>query len=169
MNRFALVALLTLIFNPAFAQTASNGLSVTDAWSRATNTMHGNAVVYLTITDTGAPDTLTAASTPVATKAQLHENKHDNGVMEMRPVASLPVDKDHPITLAPGGYHMMLEGVQQELKVGDTFPLTLIFAHAGAVTTTVKVQKAGSSKAESTMPGMDMDGMSGMDMSGMGH
>jgi copper(I)-binding protein len=50
------------------------------------------------------------------------------------------------------------------LKAGDTFPLTLVFAHAGPVSTTVKVGQAGAKGAD--MPGMMMNGM---DMGSMNH
>ena len=54
------------------------------------------------------------------------------------------------MTLAPGGYHIMLSGLKQSLKQGDSFPITLSFAKAGQVTATATVTKAGA-----TMSGMD--------------
>jgi len=42
----------------------------------------------------------------------------------MRPVAALPVQPGNPVTLAPGGYHIMLMGLKQQLKQGDSFPVT---------------------------------------------
>ena len=101
-------------------------------------------VVYLTITDTGAPDRLTGASSPVAAKATLHESTDDHGVMKMRPVAALPVQPGKPVKLAPGGYHIMLEGLKQPLQPGETFPVTLTFANAGTITATATVQKGGA-------------------------
>ncbi len=155
-----LALLGTLIALPAFAQTAPT-VQLDHAWARATASAGQAGAAYLTITTT-APDQLTAASTPVAQTAQLHQSRMNNGMMEMRPVPSLAVTPGHPVTLAPGGYHMMLTGLKQPLKAGDRFPLTLTFAHAGAVTTDVTVERAGASHA----PAMDdMKGMSGMDMS----
>jgi copper(I)-binding protein len=87
----------------------------------------------------------------------------------MRPVASLPVGPGHDVTLAPGGSHVMLMGLKQPLKPGDHFPLTLTFAHAGAVTTEVTVGRAGASgPGTAKSDGADMGGMDmrGMDMSG---
>ncbi len=65
----------------------------------------------------------------------------------MRPVEAIPVAAGGTVTLAPGGLHMMLIGLRQALKPGDSFPLTLRFEKAGPVETTVKVGNAG---------GMDM-------------
>ncbi len=165
MNRLIISGLLAFaLLGNASAQASQNDLAISNAWSRATPSATANAAVYFTVTDKGDPDTLTGASTPVAATARLHESKSVDGVMQMRPVDSLAVDKDHPITLAPGGYHLMLTGMKQQLKAGDTFPLTLTFAHAGPISTTVKVGKAGAKNGD--MPGMQMNGM---DMGGMGH
>ena len=118
-------------------------------------------VVYLTITDTGAPDRLTGASSPVAASADLHELFTDHGIAKMRTIAALPVDTGKPVTLAPNGYHIMLTGLKQPLNQDDRFSVTLIFEKAGPVTATVIVQKAGAG-----MP-MGHDAMGGMNMQGM--
>ena len=77
-------------------------------------------------------------------------------------VESLPIEPGKPVTLAPGGYHIMLMDLQQPLKEGDKFPVTLSFAKAGQVTATATVEKAGAA----AMPGMDHGGMGGMPMQG---
>ncbi len=145
---------------PALAMAQQNAIHVDNAWSRAA--MQGRTgVVYLAITDTGAPDRLTAATSPVASSAQLHESFTENGVAKMREVPALPVESGKPVTLAPNGYHIMLMGLKQSLKPGDTFPITLSFDKAGQVTATVTVQQAGAG-----MP-MNHDAMGGMTMPGM--
>ncbi len=122
------------------ARAEQAGIHIDHAWSRAA--MAGReGVVYLTITDTGAPDTLTGVTTPVAAEAALHRSVDDHGVMKMRPVGALPIEPGKPVTLAPGGYHIMLMGLKQALKQGDSFPVTLSFAKAGQVTTNAIVGK----------------------------
>ena len=162
MRRLLLASALLCVSSLAWVLPAAadqNGIAVTDAWSRAA--MAGRTgVVYLTITDAGAPDRLTGVSSPVAATAALHETIDDHGVMKMRPVAGLPVQQGEPVKLGPGGYHIMLEGLKQPLEPGQTFPVTLTFANAGAVTVTATVQKAGAGMA------MDHGSMGGMDMSG---
>lgn len=137
----ATIPLLAILASPAFADPAD--IAVSDAWSRATPPGAKTGVVYLTVTDTGAADSLTAVETPVAETAMLHESKTVNGVSQMRPVEAAPVSVDAPLKLAPGGYHIMLEGLKQPLKAGESFPVTLTFAQAGAVTATVEVRSLG--------------------------
>jgi periplasmic copper chaperone A len=151
--RSLFVAVLLAMPLAAFADEA--GIHVDHVWSRAAMAGHEGAV-YLTITDTAGQDTLTDVTTPVATKADLHETINDHGVMKMRPVASLMVEPGKSVTLAPGGYHIMLTGLKQDLQQGDSFPVTLSFAKAGPVTATATVEKAGA-----TVPTMDHGNVSG--------
>ena len=158
----ALPALALLL--PAVAR--ADGVAVEHAWSRPA--LAGRVgVVYFTLTDTGAPDQLTGASSPVAKQAELHETIDTNGIMKMRPVQELTVAPDKPLLFAPGGYHVMLMGLTQTLKLGQTFPLTLTFAHAGPVTVDVHVE-SGPHGSSATGPGMGaMPGM--VNMPGMAH
>jgi copper(I)-binding protein len=137
--------------SPAPAQ--ADGISVTEAWARATAATGNTGAVYVTVTDTGDPDQLTGASTPVAATAELHQTVNSGGIMKMLPVASLPLKPGEPVTFTPGGYHVML-------KRGDSFPLTLTFAHARPVTVQVSVAGPGAMEPMAAMPAMqDMPGM----------
>lgn len=154
-----------LIAMPFVVFADGTEIQIDHVWSRAAPAGHEGAV-YLTITAGGTPDILTGVTTPIAAEAALHQSIDDHGVMKMRPVASLPIESDKPVTLAPGGYHIMLSGLKQALKQGDSFPITLSFAKAGQVTATATVAKAGA-----TMPNMDhgnVRGMGAMPMQGSG-
>jgi copper(I)-binding protein len=146
-----------LIAAPCIAYAQQNGVQVGHAWSRAT-VPGQTGVIYLTITDTGAPDRLTSVASPVAASAALHESFSENGVSKMREIAGLTVSPGAPVTLAPGGYHIMLMGLKQPLKQGDAFPVTLTFEKAGPVTATVTVEKpgAGAPAAHGAMGGTTM-------------
>lgn len=69
--------------------------------------------------------TLVGASSPVAGVTEIHEMKMDGGAMKMRAVPRLDVPAGKPLSLAPGGYHVMLMDLKQPLKKGDMVPLTL--------------------------------------------
>jgi copper(I)-binding protein len=154
-----LATLLLLLPVAASAQPAS--ITVEQAWSRAA--MAGReGVAYMTITNAGPTDTLTAVSTPIAATADLHQTINDNGVMKMRAVQSLPIDTGKTVTLAPRGYHIMLTNLKQTLQEGDSFPITLTFQNAGEVTATAKVEKAGATSP----PASGMSDHMNMPMSG---
>jgi copper(I)-binding protein len=73
-------------------------------------------------------------ASPVAALAQVHETRMESNMMMMRELeAGLPLPAGQPVSLAPNGNHIMLMGVTEPLKVGDTVPLTLTFANAAPV------------------------------------
>ena len=158
----ALLILNTICTTHASAQQIKVGDLVLDhAWARATP---GGAKVgggYLTIENKGAsPDKLIGGSSPAAGKIELHQMAMNNGVMTMRPVnGGLPIPPGQSITLAPGGYHIMMMELKSPLKKGDTVPLTLKFEKAGEVKVTFEIEGIGamgpaSGQADHPMPGM---------------
>lgn len=153
--RLIVLAVALLVAAPGVARAQS--VQVENAWARATAAGAMSGGIFLTVTDGGAPDRLVGASTPVAAMAELHETVNDNGVMRMRPVAGLKLEAGKPVVLQPGGYHVMLMGLKQQLKPGDSFPVTLNFEKGAPVTATVMVETAGASAPPmGNMPGMKM-------------
>jgi copper(I)-binding protein len=125
----------------AVAQTGQ--LEVSNAWARATPGKAENGAAYVTIQSPTA-DRLVSASSPAAKKAELHTMTMAGTFMQMRPLAALDIPAGQPVTLKPGGEHIMLLGLTQPLRAGQSFPLTLNFEKARARTVTVAVEKAGA-------------------------
>jgi periplasmic copper chaperone A len=118
-------------------------LEVKDAWAGATPGKAENGAAYVTITSPAA-DRLVSADTPVAKQAELHTMSMQGMVMKMRPISGVDIPAGQPVSLKPGGEHIMLMGLKQPLREGQSFPLTLDFEKAGSRTVTVTVEKAGS-------------------------
>jgi len=138
-------------------------LTVHDAWARPA-AKGGSDVVYLTLTNHGSSvERLIRARSPVAAMTMLHQTKMAaGGVMRMRDVAEIKISPGQSVTFAPGGLHIMLSGLEEDLKPGQTFPLTLSFASGRELTLLVPVRKGPEGKeGASGMPGMEMPGMSG--------
>lgn len=140
--RIPFLAAALLFAAPAWAQTPS--IAVTNAWARATASSQKVGGAFLTLTATGAADTLVSASSPAADMVALHETMNDQEVMKMQSVETLELAPGKPVELKPGSYHLMLMGLKQKLDEGGNFPLTLNFAKAAPITVTVKVGKAGA-------------------------
>jgi len=68
----------------------------------------------------------------------------EGGVMRMRPLTAIDIPAGQTVTLSPGGTHIMLLGLTQPLREGQSFPLTLSFDHAGPRQVTVVIEKAGA-------------------------
>ena len=153
--RHIILAAAVLAAVPALAQAQS--IQVEHPWARATAPNAKAGGVFMTLTDSGAPDKRIAAASPVAGMAEVHRTVEENGVMKMLPVDAIDLAPGNKVTLAPGGYHVMLMDLKHQLKQGDTFPITLTFAKAAPITVTVTVEAPGASNAGHSahaMPGM---------------
>ncbi len=120
---------------------SNNGISLIDPWARVG--MSGdNSAAYMYITNTSGEDTLISVKSAVAKSVELHTViKGDDGMMQMRPVeGGISVPSQGNQTLKPGSYHIMLIGLNNDLKKGDTFALELTFANAGTIPVTVEVR-----------------------------
>ena len=118
---------------------------VTDVVCRPTPNGRQVTGCYMTLTAPAA-DTLVAVESPRAALAQLHGMRMESNMMMMYELeGGLPLPAGEAVHLAPGGTHLMLMGVSEPLKTGDTVALTLTFATAAPVevTATVGQPKAG--------------------------
>ena len=141
-------ALLALVAGSVAAQHAVSADSVTvkDVWARATAGGATAGAAYATLSSAGgAGDRLVSALSPVAGKVELHTMSMEGDVMRMRQVPSIDVNPGATVELKPGGLHIMLLDLKAPLKVGDTFPLTLMFEKSGAKTLEVQVRPIGAS------------------------
>lgn len=146
MIRAAALAVLSILTLAACGQPAASGKTgaagpvvVADAICRPTPKGRQVTGCYLSLTAPAA-DTLVSLSTPVAALAQIHEMRMESNMMMMRELeAGLPLPAGEAVALAPGGNHIMLMGVREPLRAGDTVPLTLTFATAGPVEVTATV------------------------------
>jgi periplasmic copper chaperone A len=138
-----LIALAASLAIASAALAQPTQLEVNNAWAGATPGKAENGAAYLTIQSPTA-DRLVSLSSPVAKKAELHSMSMQGAVMKMRPIDGLDVPAGQPVALKPGGEHIMLMGLNQQLHEGQSFPLTLDFEKAGPRTVTVTVEKAGA-------------------------
>ncbi len=132
------------------AVVAKSGIEIYDPWVRAAamkedagEGMHGGGAVtgaFMLIKNTGSQaDMLLSASSEAAADVQIHETSMQDGVMSMAEVPGIDIPAAGTAELQPGGYHIMLIGLKQELKVGDAVMITLVFKNAGEITVQVPV------------------------------
>jgi periplasmic copper chaperone A len=146
----AVVAALLLVAAGAAAQSGT--VEIRDAWARATPGKADIGAVYLTL-ESPTADRLTGLSTPIAGVTQLHTTTMEGGVKKMNRVAALDLSAGQKIKLEPGAMHIMLIGLTDRLRQGQSFLLTLYFEKAGTREITVSVEEAGSTGPEKTTSG----------------
>ena len=100
---------------------------IEDAYSREMAPGQRNGVIYLrVVNDTDQPITIVAADSDSAEHTELHQHRHENGVMRMQQVDELIVPAHGTLLLEPSGYHVMLINPEQRLRAGDVINLDLI-------------------------------------------
>lgn len=167
LGRFGALAAVAATLMTAGAAWAGD-ITVTDAWARASAGPSKTGAAFVTLTNTGSSDDalLSAEASSVSKVTQLHTHIKDGDVMRMRQVEKIDVPAGQTVTLQPGGLHVMFLDLQGSLTEGQTFPMTLTFAKAGTVETTVTVKTAGAMNHDmSDHSKMDHGTMGGMDHS----
>jgi copper(I)-binding protein len=129
-GRAVLAGAVMLALSACGAASGSSSITVSDA--RVPEPAGPTGAAYLTITNDGdAGDRLVAVETDVASSAEIHESTLTNGVMSMEHLDAVDVPAGGQAVLEPGGLHVMLIDVDQDLTAGDTVALTLVFDGAG--------------------------------------
>jgi copper(I)-binding protein len=124
--RFARFVLATcLVLWLPFAASAQT-VEVKDAWVRGTVPAQKVTGAFMEITGKSAVRLLSVDS-PIAASVEIHNVAMQDGVMKMSPVDGVDVPAGKTVKLAPGGYHVMLTGLRQQMKAGDRVPLKLTF------------------------------------------
>lgn len=145
--------IFAILLSAAFllsACAAKEGIDVRDAWAR-TSTLGMNSAVYFVIQNHNAEaDELIGARSDVAEAVEIHESRVEGDVMTMSRVESVTLEPSTTVEFKPGGYHVMLIGLKQDLKAGDQIQISLQFKNSPDLNVTATVQEAD---------GMNPDGM----------
>lgn len=161
MRNFTVPALLAgfALASSAAAQSGPQ-IRLEHPWVRATAPGQREAAAYLTLLSRSG-DTLLAAGSPDALTASLHEERKVGNIAEMRDLPQgIPLPPGQPVTLHPGGMHIMLSELRHPLVAGQAVTLELTFRKAGTRQITAPVLPIGT---RPSMPDMGaMPGMPGM-------
>ena len=142
MNRTFVFVLAILLLLTGCAAPVTEGLEVRDAWARPA-AQGANGAVYFVIRSSNA-DEITSASSDIAEAVEMHESMMSGDVMEMHHLESVPLAAGEEVPFEPGGLHIMLVGLKQELKAGDEIEITLHFQNHEDIHVNVPVNDAST-------------------------
>ena len=123
----------------AAAPAALAQVAVSNPWVRGTVAGQKATGAFMQL-KADADVSLVGASSPVAGIVEIHEMKMDAGVMRMSAIPALPLPAGKAVDLKPGGYHVMLLDLKQQLKAGDTVPVTLVVEGKDGKRETIEVK-----------------------------
>jgi copper(I)-binding protein len=137
------VIFAVLLLAVAACGSPARGLYVENGWASPTPGGVDVSAGYLTlVNDTDAADRLLSASSPRAASVDLHQMSMAGAVMQMRPSGPIAIPARGQVMLAPGGTHLMFNGVTQPFALGETIPVQLTFEHAGIVSLELPVSRS---------------------------
>ena len=139
----------------------AHGLEIEAAWTFETPSVADSHIAYLTIVNEAFhPEYLYIASTPVASRVELHQVTGASGVTSrMVRVKRLEIPLDDRLDMKRAGYHLMLIGVKRALKPGENIPISLTFGEGRVEKSSITVSAAGTvpkpsdRSATGTVPG----------------
>ncbi len=137
--RMAVLA-TTLVVSATASTTVLAQVSVSDPWVRATVPAQKATGAFMTLTAKQNARLIDVKSS-TAGLVEVHEMRMDGDIMKMRALSNgleLPAGK--AVELKPGGYHVMLMDLKQQIKAGDSVPLTLVLENADKSRSTIEVK-----------------------------
>jgi copper(I)-binding protein len=148
MKNKLLLAVMLSITPMTFAE-----IVVTDVWARETVPGTNSSAMFATLQNTTRkPTQLVSVQVTGVEKAELHTHNQDGGMMRMRRVTSIDVGARTSVTLAPGGFHVMLFQLKKPLRAGSNVPVVFNFSNGEKVEAVAQVMGMGQS-----LPGKSAD------------
>ena len=130
------------------ASAADGKIVVSDPYIRLAPPRAPAIAAYMVIKNPGLTDRrLVKAASPIAKSVELHEHRNENNVMRMREVRSIVIKAGEQTELRPGGYHLMLIGVDKPLKEGENVVITLRFDDGSIKEIAARVRKLETTMA----------------------
>jgi copper(I)-binding protein len=113
---------------PALAGTGAEDVMAHDPYVRAVPPGQPNSAAFMHLHNgSQTAHALMSAESPAAAKVELHTHTMADGMMQMRKVEKIDLPAGQGVPLQPGGYHVMLIDLKQELKPDQPVELTLVF------------------------------------------
>ena len=140
MRRFAITTAALCAAASVYAADAKVGnLSIDDVWARSGQPGQVSAA-FMEIKNKGVADKIVSAHCDCAKATELHTMTMADGKMIMAQVPTMEVPANGELKLKPGGYHIMLIGLNRPLVSGETLPIKVKFEKAGDVTLQAKIK-----------------------------
>lgn len=106
----------------------ADDLTVDEAYIRANPPARATTAAYMTLKNASdAPLVITGVKASVAQKVQMHTTVMEHNVMHMDHMQLIDIPANSSVELAPGGMHLMLLGVDEDMHVGKEAILTFTF------------------------------------------
>ena len=128
------LSFLLIFFSLFVLGNANAHIEVSNSWARLIP--NGVGALFLEIQNSHPEsDVLTQASSPNAKSVMIHQTERKNNITSMKHLMKgINIPANGNISLKPGSYHIMLSGLDKDLKLGDKIEVTLEFSKNKSIT-----------------------------------
>ncbi|MCU7837726.1 MAG: copper chaperone PCu(A)C [gamma proteobacterium symbiont of Taylorina sp.] len=138
---FALLATFVISSN-CLAGTAAESISVSDPYVRAVPPGQTVSASFMQLKNSSDKQhAIVNVKSTISKVVELHTHTHENGMMMMRQVEKMEIPANGETVLQPGGLHIMLIGLHNELTLDQKVSLTLEFEDGSSKTIEAPVRK----------------------------
>jgi copper(I)-binding protein len=124
------------------AGKASDSVTVSDPYVRAVPPGQTISAAFMQLENSSASIlSIVNATSDVAKVVELHAHVHEDGMMKMRRVDTIDVPANGKAVLQPGGLHIMLIDLHEDLKLDQKVSLTLEFSDGSTTVVEAPVRK----------------------------
>ena len=118
-------------------------LIIQDCWIQMLKSNQKNASGYFKIKNNSSiRETLISVSSKISFRTELHEMKVENNIMKMKKLSKgLFIPAKEEVLLKPGGIHIMLLDLKNEIKLNERYEITMNFKRSGKINIPFKVKK----------------------------
>lgn len=136
-------AALALVAMSLVAQ--AQGVAIESAQVRMVPPGQAVTAAFFTLKNLGSSErVLTAAYCRVAATVEIHQHITQDGIMKMRRLSQLQIPGGAEIEFKPGGFHLMLIGLDRSLVLNEIIDLELEFENGERVAFSATVQMVGA-------------------------
>lgn len=122
--------LITLISALTLSASVHAEVNIDHGYVRAVAPGQLNSAAFMILENKSSDKVaLVSAESSVAKSVELHTHAHtDDGVMKMRRIPQVSMFGNETVELKPGGHHIMLIGLNRNLKQGESIDMKLNFS-----------------------------------------
>ena len=108
-------------------KSSDSAIETSDGWVKAAGTDQQMTAVFVTLTNTTDEQVhVVSATTDMSAKAELHERVQKDGTMVMQETSDgFTLAAGETLELKPGGLHVMVMGLQEDVLAGEKHEVTL--------------------------------------------
>ncbi len=143
-SRYYFLFFLLIFFSACRQEQKNVGVQIEGLFIKELPPGQMTAAGYMKITNsTKVSQSLNYIHSPNAEHIEIHRSIYNDGMMQMRPVKRLTLNPGEEKILEPGGFHLMIMGIYDNLEPGDVFPVTFEFETGLVITKDLEVRPHG--------------------------